>query len=71
MRNVLDKILQGSIKLCLLSGVAFTFAACYGPAPRGKWENEPDYSDAQQKIEQQLHASSSQNSAVVGESATE
>ena len=54
MRNLLDKILQAGIKLCLLTGVAFTFAACYGPDPRG-WENEPDqYQQDQQKLEQQL-----------------
>lgn len=54
MRNLLDKILQAGIKLCLLTGVAFTFAACYGPAPRD-WENEPEqYKQDQQKLEQQL-----------------
>lgn len=33
MRNTIDRILRMSIKLCLLTGVAFAFAACYGPAP--------------------------------------
>lgn len=40
MRNVIDRILRMSIKLCLLTGVAFTFAACYGPAPTAP-EEEP------------------------------
>lgn len=71
MRNILDTILQVGIKLCLLTGVAFTFAACYGPPYRDRWENEPDYEKAQEKLEQQLHAYSSQNSTVAGESATE
>lgn len=71
MRNILDTILQIGIKLCLLTGVAFTFAACYGPPPERRWANEPDYEKAQEKIEQQLHAYSSQNSSVAGESTTE
>ena len=35
-RLLWDKILRMGIKLCMLTGVAFTFAACYAPAP------EPD-----------------------------
>ena len=51
MRSLLDKILRGGIKLSLLTGVAFTFAACYGPCPP---PNDPDYQADQQKLEQQL-----------------
>lgn len=42
------------IKLCMLTGVAFTFAACYGPAPERRMQNEPDFQKDQQKMEQQL-----------------
>ena len=56
MRTFYDKILQAGIKLCLLTGVAFTFAACYGTVPPEHWPNEPDYEQAQQKMEQQLKA---------------
>ncbi len=54
MRNLLDKILRSGIKLCLLTGVAFTFAACYGPAPSERYWNEPEYQQDQEKLEQQL-----------------
>ena len=32
-RLLWDKILRAGIKLCMLTGVAFTFAACYGTPP--------------------------------------
>lgn len=63
MRNLLDKLLQGSIKLCLLTGVAFTFAACYGPPPGERWYNDPEYQDDQNKVEQQLQQVSSPENA--------
>ena len=65
-RIIIDKLLLAGIKLCMLTGVAFTFAACYAPAP-GHWE-EPEYEEAQQKVEQQIHESASENRAVVGAS---
>lgn len=69
MRILWDKILRFGIKLCMLTGVAFTFAACYAPAP-GYWNylEEPEYEEAQQKVEQQIHESASENRAVVGAS---
>ena len=42
-RIIIDKLLRAGIKLCMLTGVAFTFAACYAPAP-GYWE-EPEYEE--------------------------
>ncbi|MBR1472746.1 MAG: hypothetical protein IJ602_00650 [Paludibacteraceae bacterium] len=54
MRKLIDQFLQMGIKLCMLTGVAFTFAACYGPAPERYWQNEPDFQKDQQKMEQQL-----------------
>lgn len=54
MRKLIDQFLQMGIKLCLLTGVAFTFAACYGPAPERRMQNEPDFQKDQQKMEQQL-----------------
>jgi len=65
MRKLLDKILQGSIKLCLLSGVAFTFAACYGPAPRERWYNDPEYQQDQNQMEQKLSEYTETSSEVV------
>ncbi len=56
MRNVIDYFLRMSIKLCLLTGVAFTFAACYAPVREDRWMNEPDYKKDQQIVEQQLQA---------------
>lgn len=68
-RILIDKLLRAGIKLCMLTGVAFTFAACYAPAP-GYWDywEEPEYEEAQQKVEQQIHESASENRAVAGTS---
>ena len=59
MRRLLDKILRASIKVCLLTGVAFTVTACYAPA------NPPEIDDPhrqadQQQLEQQLVQNSSE-----------
>ena len=56
MRKLIDTFLRLGIKLCLLTGVAFTCAACYGPAPERYWQNEPDFQKDQQKMEQQLRS---------------
>lgn len=59
MRNMIDYILRMSIKLCLLTGVAFTFAACYAPAPPDEnWMNEPDnrgFIHDQKQLDEMLH----------------
>lgn len=60
MRTLYDRILQAGIKMCMLTGVAFTFAACYGTVPPDHWQNEPDYQKAQQKMEQQLNQAAAQ-----------
>lgn len=39
-RLLWDKILRMGIKLCMLTGVAFTFAACYAPAYEAEMEFE-------------------------------
>ena len=67
-RIIIDKLLRTGIKLCMLTGVAFTFAACYGPVPDPM--RDPEYRDAQRKVEQQIHESASENRAVAGESET-
>lgn len=64
MRKLIDQFLQMGIKLCLLTGVAFTFAACYGPAPERYWQNEPDYNKAHQKMEQQLQTAAQEEAQV-------
>ena len=56
MRTTIDRILQLGIKLCMLTGVAFTFAACYGPPPGRRWQNEPEFQQDQQKMEQRLQS---------------
>ncbi len=59
MRNMIDYILRMSIKFCLLTGVAFTFAACYAPThPEENWMNEPDRRDTihdQKQLDEMLH----------------
>jgi len=70
MRTLIDKILRFGIKLSMLTGVAFTMAACYGPAPIPDeyWDrNAPEYQEAQQKLEQQINETATEISTVVGE----
>ena len=54
MRNLLDKFLQAGIRLLMLTGVAFTVTASYGPPPEHLYGAEPEYQADQQKLEQQL-----------------
>ena len=68
MRTLIDKICRLGIKLCMLTGVAFTMAACYGPPPSRYLENEPDFPESQQKIEEQINETASEVSTVAGES---
>ena len=58
----IDRVLQLGIKLCMLTGVAFTFACCYGPAP---YHEEPleEYWESQQKLEQRLSPSTTEQIA--------
>ena len=70
MRTLIDKILRTGIRLCMLTGVAFTFAACYGPDPYyEEWYREynPDTLKSKKNIEQQIYEAASENSVVAGE----
>ena len=58
MRKIIDKILRASIKVCLLTGVAFTVTACYGVKNPPEIDNPSRQAD-QQKLEQQLVQNSS------------
>lgn len=51
MRILFDKILRTGIKACMLTGVAFTMAACYGPMPAPE---DPEQQENQEQVEQQL-----------------
>ena len=53
MRAIVDKILRAGIKLCLLTSVAFTFAACYGPGPYPYGE-DPQFQEDQKQLAQQI-----------------
>ena len=56
MCKVLDHILRGGIKLCMITGVALTMAACYGPVPPPEVRDNPEYQKDQQQTEQQIQA---------------
>lgn len=53
MRTFIDKFLRAGIKLCLLTGVAFTVTACYGVKNPPELDN-PQHQADQQQLEQQL-----------------
>ena len=61
MRNLIDTLLRFGIKLCMLTGVACTFAACYGPAPERRWQDVPAYQQDQQEVELQLQNEAEQD----------
>ena len=61
MRNLIDTFLRFGIKLCMLTGVAFTSAACYGPAPERRLQDDPAYLQDHQKVEQQLQNEAEQD----------
>lgn len=48
---LIDRVLRAGIKLCMLTGVAFTLAACYGPTYNFE---EPEYQNDQQQLEKRL-----------------
>jgi len=51
-----DKICQIGIKMAMLTGVAFTMAACYGPPPERFYQAEPEFQLDQSQVEEQLNA---------------
>lgn len=56
MRLLLDKILQSGIRLCMLTGIAFTVTACYAPPPYDPdMEEWTRYHEDSLKVENQLH----------------
>lgn len=56
MRVLIDRTLRLGIKLCMLTGVAFTFASCYGLPPKeAPWYNDPVYQQEQEQVDQQIH----------------
>lgn len=62
LRTGWNNLLQGGIRLCMLSAVAFTFAACYGPAAYDPDEynrflesqDSTNQTDHRQELEQRL-----------------
>lgn len=52
-REWLDNLLQRTIRLVMLTGVAFTVTACYG-APPERWHNEPITPEEQEQVDQLL-----------------
>lgn len=53
-RDWLDRICRAGIKALMLTGVAFTMAACYGPPPERHWQDEPAFQEDQQQVENEL-----------------
>ena len=52
-REWFDKACRVGIKALMLTGVAFTMAACYGPPPERTWQDDPAYQEDQEQVEQQ------------------
>ena len=54
IRFCFDKMMRAGVKLAMLTGVAFTFAACYGPPPERYYQDNQEFETDSQKVEQQL-----------------
>ena len=70
LRQAIDKIMQGAIRLVMLTGVAFTVTACYGLPPEERYyDRYPEGPQTQQPAEQEslnmscLHRISQPNKA--------
>lgn len=63
MRKLIDTFLQFAIKLCMLTGVAFTFAACYGPPPERHLGDDTDFISDQEEVEQLLQTAADEEIA--------
>ena len=58
VRQLIDRFFQGAIRLVMLTGVAFTVTACYGPPPERYYYSEPDPTlpqQGKQMVEQLLN----------------
>ena len=53
-REWFDKVCRVGIKALMLTGVAFTMAACYGPPPERQWHDEPEFQEEQAQVEEQV-----------------
>lgn len=63
MRDLFDKIMRASIKLCMLTGITFLVTACYGVVNPPEMRDE-NYQEEQQQLEQKLqkfHSNYTQN----------
>ena len=56
VREWFDKLCRIGIKAAMLTGVAFTMAACYGPPPERYLEGDPEFQEDQEQVEEQLQS---------------
>lgn len=54
-RTQADRLLQGLVKLCMLTGVTFLVTACYGPVPNRTEEEEAEMAEIEQVLEDSLN----------------
>lgn len=54
-RTQADRLLQGLVKLCMLTGVTFLVTACYGPVPNRTEEEEAEMAEIEQVLEDTLN----------------
>lgn len=54
-RTQADRLLQGLVKLCMLTGVTFLVTACYGPMPDRSQEEEAEIAEIEQVLEDSLN----------------
>ena len=55
IRTTTDRLLQGLVKLCMLTGVTFLVTACYGPMPDRTTEEEAEVAEIEQVLEDSLN----------------
>ena len=67
MRLLLDKILQTGIRLCMLTGIAFTVTACYAPVRDPEMEEWMRYNEDSLKVESQIKDLSAEQDSIASE----
>ncbi|MBR6017605.1 MAG: hypothetical protein IK073_03170 [Paludibacteraceae bacterium] len=67
MRLLLDKILQTGIRLCMLTGIAFTVTACYAPVRDPEMEEWMRHNEDSLKVESQIQDLSAEQDSIASE----
>ena len=61
IRKETDHLMQGLIRLCLLTSVTFLVTACYGPVPQATPEEDEEIAQIEQTLEDSIKNETGRN----------